>query len=253
MRNFYFLLATMFFLGSCVPQRKVVYVQPSKDHLENNNSWSGNKRNIKIDAFDMLYIKVATIDQPEYNFFNEENKNLISEASLSVTSYTVDELGFVNLPVIGKVKLKDLTLEEASQAVKVALKDVLNTPIVSVRFVNNSITILGEVLRAGTYPYTTEHINVFRAIGLAGDIMEYGDRKNVILIRERGKEIQKYRLDLTKDDIFRSEYYYLRPNDVLYVPPLKIRRFGMKDIPFALILTFVNTLVVTLVYAKILK
>jgi polysaccharide biosynthesis/export protein len=253
MRYIYFVFALLLLFTSCVSQRKAVYVQPSKDHLGNNNSWSGNKKSIKIDAFDMLYIKVATIDQPEYNFFNEENKNLISEASLSVTSYIVDELGFVILPVVGKVKLKDLTLEEASLAVKTALKDVLSTPIVSVRFINNSITVLGEVVHAGTYNYSTEQINVFRAIGLAGDISEYGDKKNAVLIRERGKEIQKYRLDLTSEDIFRSEFYYLRPNDVLYIPPMKIRRFGMREIPFALILTFVNTLVVTLVYAKILK
>ena len=187
------MLVLVLLLDSCVPQRKVVYVQSSKDHLENNNSWSGNKRSIKIDAFDVLYIKVVTIDQPEYNFFNEESKNPAStttETGLSIVAYTVDEQGFVNLPVVGKVKLKDLTLDEASVAIKAALKDVLNTPIVSVRFVNNSISILGEVLRPGTYSYSTEQINIFRAIGLAGDVGEYGDRRNVILIRERGKEIQ---------------------------------------------------------------
>ena len=255
MKNIYFILGLFALLAACVPQRKVIYVQSDKDRIENNNTWSGNKKNIRIDAFDCLYIKVNTIDQPEYNFFNQESQSNLSitEQSLSIMGYTVDDLGFVSLPVVGKVKVKDLTVDEAALAVKEALKGILNTPIVSVRFVNNSITVIGEVVKAGTYTYGDDQVNVFQALGLAGDITEYGDRKKVILIREKGKTIHKYSLDLTRDDVFRSEYYYLRPNDVLYIAPLKIRRFGMKEVPFALILTFINTLVVTLVYAKILK
>lgn len=255
MKNIYFLLGFIVLISACVPQRKIEYMQSPKGQLEFNNNWSGNKKSIRIDAFDFLYIKVNTIDQPEYNFFNQENQGnvSISEESLSIMGYTVDDLGFVSLPVVGKVKVKDLTVDEAALAIKDALKGVLNTPIVSVRLVNNSITVIGEVFKAGTYKYPDDQINVFQALGLAGDITEYGDRKKAILIREKGKTIHKYSLDLTKDDIFRSEYYYLRPNDVLYIAPLRIRRFGMKEIPFALILTFINTLVVTLVYAKILK
>lgn len=254
MKNSYILLCLFVLLSACVSQRKTVYVQSSKENLENNNNWSGNKKTIRIDAFDLLYIKIITIDQPEYNFFNQGvQSEQFSESSLAIIAYSVDELGFVNMPVIGKVKVKDLTLDEAAIAIKNALKDVLSNPIVSVRFVNNSITVLGEVGRAGTYAYSTDQLNIFRALGLAGDITEYGDRRNVTLIREKGKQIHKYYLDLTKEDIFRSEYYYLRPNDVLYVSPLKIRRLGMKEIPYSLILSVINSVFVVLVYTKLLK
>jgi polysaccharide export outer membrane protein len=250
-RFFLFILLSVL-LYSCVPQRKIVYVQSPKDTPEFNHNWSSNKKSIKIDAFDLLHIKINTIDQPEYNFFGQENTNAsVTEQSLSITSYSVDESGYVSLPIIGKVKVKDLTLEEAATAIKDALKNIMNNPIVSVRFVNNSITILGEVLRAGTYAYTTEQISIFKAIGLAGDITEYGNRKNVVLIRENGKQIHKYYLDLTKDDLFKSEYYFLQPNDVVYIEPLKLRRYGMKEIPYALIISAINAAFVALVYFQL--
>ncbi|MCB0429124.1 MAG: polysaccharide export protein [Flavobacteriales bacterium] len=198
----------------------------------------------------MLYVRVTSIDNPEYNFFNEENKinTSITDASLAVTSYTVDENGYILLPVIGKVKVSDYTLQEAAKVLQEHLKAVLSSPIVSIRFVNNSITVLGEVNNPGTYSYTSEQLNIFKAIGMAGDISEYGNRNEVILIRENGSEIQKRRIDLTKDQVFKSEYYYLRPNDVIYVSPLKIRRFGMKEVPYSLILSVGNTAMVVLVF-----
>ncbi len=141
-------------------------------------------------------------------------------------------------------------MDEAANTIKNFTKNVLNNPIVSVRFSNSNVTILGEVLRPGTYPYYKEQLNVFFALGLAGDITEYGNRRRVVLIRERNKIINKYELDLTKDEIFKSDYYYLRPNDVLYVAPLKIRRFGMREYPFPLLFSAVTSTFLILNYFK---
>ncbi|HEV7230482.1 MAG TPA: polysaccharide export protein, partial [Bacteroidia bacterium] len=126
----------------------------------------------------------------------------------------------------------------------------ISHPVVSVKFVNNNITILGEVAKAGTYAYPNEKLSLFNALGLAGDITEYGNRKKVTLIRESNNSIHKYNLDLTQDDIFKSEFYYLRPNDVVYVEPLKIRRFGMKEYPFTLIVSAITSAFLILYYVK---
>ena len=255
MKNYfyYFLLIAIFLLGSCVPQRKMVYVQTPNEKLENEYLVK-NKKSLRIEPFDMLYITINSLDQAGYNFFNQENgggsSTSITDASLAVVSYTVSDSGTITLPILGKIKLQGQTLDEAALSIRNFTKNVLNNPIVSVRFVNNFVTILGEVARPGTYPYYREQLNIFYALGLSGDITEYGNRRNVTLIREKNKIINKYKLDLTKDEIFKSDFYYLRPNDVVYVEPLKIRRFGMKEYPFTLLFSAITSAFLILNYFK---
>ncbi len=251
MRNYYYLLLIVLFMASCVPQRKMVYVQSPGDKTE-YEFLVKNKKSLRIEPFDMLYISINSLDQSGYNFFHQESSGTmaVSDASLSILSYTVSDSGTITLPILGKLKLQGLTLDEAANSIKNFTKNVLNNPIVSVRFANNSITVLGEVSKPGTYPYFKEQLNVFYALGLAGDITEYGNRRKVTLIREKNKIINKYELDLTKDEIFKSDFYYLRPNDVLYVEPLRIRRFGMKEYPIALLLSAVTSAFLILNYFK---
>jgi polysaccharide export outer membrane protein len=247
------LVLTVLFLSSCVPQHKIVYAQ-SKEKDKPESYPVLNNKGLKIEPFDMLYISIgsASGEPTEYNFFNQDkqNYNSMTELSLSVLGYTVNDSGAITLPVIGKLHLQGLTLDQASSLIRDSTKSVISHPIVSVRFVNNSITVLGEVGKAGTYPYPNEHLTIFYALGLAGDITEYGNRKEVVLIRETNKAIHKYYLDLTSDDIFRSDFYYLRPNDVLYVAPLQVRRFGMKEYPFALVVSAVTAVFLALYYIK---
>ena len=253
MRNYYFIVfITILLLASCVPQRKMVYVQ-SPNQKPDYEYLVKNKKSLRIEPFDMLFISINSLDQAGYNFFNQDGNSSstsITEASLAVVSYTVSDSGTITLPILGKLKLQGLTLDEAALSIRNFTKNVLNNPIVSVRFVNNFITVLGEVSKPGTYPYYKEQLNIFYALGLAGDISEYGNRRKVILLREKNKIINKYHLDLTKDEIFKSDFYYLRPNDVLYVEPLKIRRFGMKEYPFTLFFSAITSAFLILNYFK---
>jgi polysaccharide export outer membrane protein len=251
MRNFCYFLLFVIFLASCVPQRKMVYVQSPNEKAE-YEFLVKNKKSLRIEPFDMLYISINSLDQSGYNFFHQENSGTmsVSDASLSILSYTVSDSGTITLPILGKLRLQGQTLDEAANSIKNFTKNVLNNPIVSVRFANNSVTVLGEVSKAGTYPYFKEQLNIFQALGLAGDVTEYGNRRKVTLIREKNKIINKYELDLTKDEIFKSDYYYLRPNDVLYVAPLRIRRFGMKEYPIALLLSAITSAFLILNYFK---
>jgi polysaccharide export outer membrane protein len=251
MKQGFLYLLLLFLLFSCVSQRNTLYVQ-SQGAKSDSIYTNAKNKNIKIEPFDVLHISISSMDQPGYNFFNNEKPNVtsITEQSLAVIGYTVNDSGYVLLPILGKIKVQGSTLEEAGQTIALTCKSILNNPVVAVRFVNNTVTILGEVLHPGTYIYPKEQLSVFRAIGLSGDILEYGNRKQVILIREKNKSIQKHYLDLTSDAIFTSEYYFLRPNDVLYVQPLKIRRFGMKEFPFALIVSAVTSVFLILYYVK---
>ncbi|MBA3705412.1 MAG: polysaccharide export protein [Bacteroidetes bacterium] len=236
-------------LASCVPQRKFVYVQSKKSNTDHEYLVE-SKRNIKIESQDILYISIGSADQPTYNFFSQEKQNIntISEESLALLSYTVNDSGYVTLPIIGRIKLQGLTLDQASTAIRDFTKTVLTNPIVTVRFVNNTITILGEVARPGTVIYPKQQLNILSALGLVGDINEFGNRRKIVLIRETNKTTHKYYVDITKDDLFRSDYYYLRPNDILYVEPLRLRRIGFKEFPYSLILSSISSFFLIMFY-----
>ena len=254
---FYFLLFIAF--SSCVPQKKIIYLQSKGETIQNENFLNKTKKDTKIEAFDQLYISINSLDQTGYNPFKQEaiTTNSLTEPAFSVLNYTVNDSGNVFLPFLGRVKLQGYTLDQAAELIQIACKKILNNAAVTIHFVNNSVTVLGEVQHPGTYTYLKGQLNIFRAIGFAGDISEYGNRKNVLLIREQGDKIYKYHLDLTKNDIIGSDYYYLRPNDILYVQPLWIRRWGIQkfnDLPFTTIFTGVTTAITTyLLYKSINK
>jgi polysaccharide export outer membrane protein len=105
----------------------------------------------------------------------------------------------------------------------------LNNISVIVRFVSNKVTVIGEVTRPGQYPFYDEKISVFQALGFGGGASGYGDLTNVTLIREKDNIIKYYALDLTKKNIASSEYYYLLPNDIIIINPIKAKYRELRD------------------------
>ena len=161
-----------------------------------------------------------------------------------------DEYGNVNLPVIGKVKISGLSIEEAGDYMEKQLEDYLYQPSVKINFVNKSITLIGYVSRPGRYYYSSDHINILQALGMAGDIQEFGNRKQVVIIREHENNTTKAVVDLTTEKIFDSPYYNLRSNDVVYVEPLRRRRWGIDTFPYALLLSSITTFILVMEYVK---
>jgi polysaccharide export outer membrane protein len=235
----YFIFLIAFLTVSCVSQKRMIYIQQNN----NKESYTNIRSDLLIKPFDLLYINVTSLDQQGYNFFAQDKGSYaVTTELLNVISYTVSDSGEVKLPVIGKIKINGLSLDQAEKVIENAYRSSLNNPSASIRFVNNLVTILGQVSRPGTYPFQTPHINIFNAIGLAGDITEYGDRKRVTIIREeKNNEIKRFTLDLTSDDILQSSNLYVRPNDVIFVEPLKTRWWGMQHFPFELIFSAITT------------
>ena len=147
-----------------------------------------------------------------------------STGSQTINGYLVDESGNVEIPVLGKVKLKGLTTEQAREVVRARASLYFKDPTVNVRFANFRITVLGEVAKPATYVVPNEKITILDALGLAGDLTIYGRRDNVLLIRQYddGRR-ETIRLDLTKSSVLNSPYYYLRQNDYIYVEPTKAK------------------------------
>ncbi len=252
MTRYFVLVILIINLVSCVPQKEVIYVQDRQKDMAFEMEYANLKRKNKIEVFDELYIQVNSFDAGNLNFMNSSlsGTSARSAAELSLISYRVDEDGYIDLPVLGRIKVIGLTIEESANLIRKELESYLNSPSVKISFVNRSITVLGYVRQAGRYYYTGEYINVFQALGLAGDIQEFGNRKEVVVIREENNKITKHRISLTDKEIFKSPYYYLDSNDIVYVEPLKRRHWGMETFPYALILSSITTFLLVANYIK---
>ena len=140
--------------------------------------------------------------------------------------YIVDKEGYIDFPVLGRIKVDGITRNQLSELLKEKLSTYLKNPIVTIQFLNFKVTVLGEVKNPGSYKVTTERISLLDALGMAGDLQISGKRKNVLLIRESGNEKQFARIDLTSSDFVDSPFFYLQQNDVIYVEPNKGRVVG---------------------------
>jgi polysaccharide export outer membrane protein len=156
-------------------------------------------------------------------------------------SYAIDKDGFLHLPIIGKVTAKDKTLAEVSTLLQESLVNILNQPSVTVKLVNRFVSVIGEVNNPGHFIISQEKISVYEAISLAGDITDFGNRRHVILLRNENGENKRINLDLTKSDILDSEYYNLRPNDVVYVKQVRQKFWNISQVPISLFLSAVTT------------
>jgi polysaccharide export outer membrane protein len=156
-------------------------------------------------------------------------------------SYSVDKDGYLLLPVIGKILVKDKTLSEITVILKDSLNHILNQPVVTVKLVNRYVSVLGEVRNPGHFPYSQDKLTIYDALGLAGDITDYGNRTKVMLIRNENGENIRINVNLNKSEILSSDYFYLRPNDIVYVVPLRNKFWGMRQFPFEILFSALTT------------
>lgn len=212
------------FVSSCAPINKLKFVSDTGSGSVKNDYF--NDRSEKtIQPYDYLYIKIFSLDEKTNNVFSEKGNNIDNE----LISYTVNGEGKISMPFIGSIDVKNLTIGQAKEKIEKSLAVYLNNISVIVRFVSNKVTVLGEVTNPGLHPFFDEKVTVFQAIGFAGGTTGYGDLSKVTLVRENNNVIKYYYLDLTKKNIAASEYYYLLPNDVLIINPIKARYRELRD------------------------
>jgi polysaccharide export outer membrane protein len=230
MRNFLFfsiLVAVIPFLNSCSDTKKLTYFDNIQDQTFKADIITGEP---VIQKNDLLSITVSSLSVEASAMFNAPNLsayNINTVTSLgngSLAGYLVSPAGDIQFPILGLIKAEGKTKSQLSQYITSQLneKKLLVDPIVSVRFLNFRVSVLGEVSRPGVYTIPNEKLSILEALGLAGDISLYGKKENVLLIREddKAQKIIK-RLNLNSHEIFTSPYYYLRSNDVIYVEPMK--------------------------------
>jgi polysaccharide export outer membrane protein len=174
----------------------------------------------RIQKSDLLSIKVYSQSaDPRTDIpYNLPEQTVVGSSNTSATAgFLVDENGSIDYPRIGVLRVEGMTKTELSQLIKTKLESELKTPSVIVRFLNYRITVLGEVRSPGTFPVPTERITILEALGLAGDITEFGQKDTVRVAREINGQIQIGYISLNSGDVFSSPYYRLQQNDVVLV------------------------------------
>ncbi|MBS9462189.1 polysaccharide biosynthesis/export family protein [Flagellimonas sp. 389] len=209
-------------LTSCASRQDVVYFQDAGNFetLVSDNVFSPK---FKVD--DLISIHVSTLNPEASAPFNlAVGISADSGANPGVStgqqvSYLVDKDGEIDFPVLGKVKVEGFSQEELRVKLRELLSEYLKDPIINIRILNFTVTVLGEVQRPGTYPVTGEQITILEALGLAGDLSIRGIRDNVLVIRDFDGTKVYNRIDLTSKEAMKSPVYYLTQNDVIYVEP----------------------------------
>lgn len=222
LKPFLILLLASLFAG-CASSKKVNYFQDERRSEREGFMLNENITNFEpsIQYGDMLSINVTSIE-PElalpFNLVETRGNQLIRQIP-----YIVDVGGEINFPVLGKIKIAQLTTKEATIKINDLLLKYLNNPTVIVQLVNFKVSVLGEVRNPGSYTIQNERINILEAIALAGDLTIYGKRKTITLIREQNGIREIIPVDLTNEELFNSPYYYLAQNDIIYVESNKTR------------------------------
>ena len=216
-------------LFSCNTMKNVAYFKDLRDSSKHSVQQTEYIEPV-IQADDILSISIQTID-PQAPSSNLTAPPAGSAAQGSGTvlgsqviqGFLVDKEGFIELPIIGKVQLGGLSTFKARDLIKNKAAVYFKNPTVNVRYANYKITLLGEVLKPATYNMPSEKVSILDAIGIAGDLTIYGKRDNVLLIREKKGVKEFIRFDLNSSDIFKSPYFYLKQNDIIYVEPNKAK------------------------------
>jgi polysaccharide biosynthesis/export protein len=270
----YLLLAFVVF--SCVPNRKIVYLQ-HKDELKRSyptdsvlRTYSLKRELYRLKPEDIISLRVASITDDEFNFISKYEMQLGSMRQLSQysqgspstvdrglsqgglnysylstmgsvgTSLMMDAInsgfkialnGELELPQIGTVQLAGLTISEAEDVIRRSLLGYYETPMVRIQLLNFHYTILGEINSEGRYTSYNPELNIFEAIILAGNLTELADRTQIKIVRQNGENSEIVYLNTLSEDLLNNSHFYIKPNDMIIVPPLQARSTSRYTLP----------------------
>lgn len=230
---FYLLLSLSVLFTSCIPVKDLTYLQDKNTSIEQSNISVVKSKPYRLQVSDILKINIKAIDPKLVSIFNttENNVDVVkSESSLYFDGFTVDDHGNIRVPVLGEINVMGYTLEEVrikieKQLLEEYFKSEANI-FVTVKLAGFRYTINGEVGSTGTKTLFQDHVNIMEAIANSGDITTVGNRKSVTVIRQTPTGVEMNDIDLTDKNVMKSPYYYLQPNDYIYVKPLKQKTWG---------------------------
>ncbi|ARS34508.1 polysaccharide biosynthesis/export family protein [Pontibacter actiniarum] len=225
MRNITCFLLLILLASSCVSKKELVYLQNPNFKPYVPTEIQTRFSAYQLQSNDVLSIKVLSVDPDMSNIFNIVNPNNafgVSEpGSMYLSGYTIDNEGFINLPTVGKLKVEGLTTSQTQELIQTNLNRYIMDATVVVKLLSFKISVLGEVRNPGYFYIYNEKANLLEGLSLAGDLTQGANRGSIKLIRQKEGKSEVVLLDLKDPNLVQSQYYYLMPNDVIYVEPLE--------------------------------
>jgi polysaccharide export outer membrane protein len=252
-KPYFYIVSILLLTISCIPSKKVRYLQTDENALK--NSYLAFYEEYKLKSGDNLYINVSSLNNETQMALLGGNQIIQTQglAAKYKDVYLIDIQGNITLPEIGKITAKNLTIKEINDTLIYKLSRFYNQVTVQVRLADGFITILGEVNRPGRYQLEFEDkMSIYDLLGLAGDLKKQANRNTVKIIRNIDNENKIFTIDLTKVEVLENENFYLQPNDVVYIEPLRAVFWQQDSFPFmstvSVVLATVTSLLVIFTY-----
>lgn len=226
-------LMSISLLTSCIPHKDIVYLQNKKATTDSLQVMVEQQKPYRIQINDILNVRIKVLDQENVTIFNpigEGNLNASASERAYFDGFTVDDHGNIRIPELGHINVLGFTTEEVEDTIKNRLldeqfKETANI-FITVKLSGLRYTAAGEVGNPGSQVLFQERVNIYEAIANVGEIPVTGDKKDVLIVRQYPQGQQIHHLDLTDMNVMNSPYYYIQPNDMIYVKPLKQKTWG---------------------------
>jgi polysaccharide export outer membrane protein len=240
MKNSYLyilLILIAFSQSSCVSNKRLTYF----NGLNDSSFYLAAKTfEPTIQKGDILYIGVTSANPVEASVFNSINSIVTQNGGVAIMpantipGQLITDEGVIKLPTVGNISALGKTTRQLSKDIEAAINPYLKDPLVTVRFMNFKVTILGEVARPGVINVNNERITILEALGQAGDLTAYSKREKLLLIRDSAGTQQTHRFNMTDQSLFAKPYYFLKPNDVIYVEANSVKSINTSGVPTVL-------------------
>jgi polysaccharide export outer membrane protein len=249
--SYFFPVLLLALLFSCTRYKDLVLLQKSVN--DSTNTYNSVPPAYKIQKRDVLYIQVLSLNKEITELINSTSTSnstsvLSNDASMFIYGYNVSDSGNVEIPVIGKVTVYNKTIDEAKTEIEKKSAVFLKDATVILKLISFKFSVLGEVKSPGVFQNYNNQLTVLEAIGKAGDITPYGDRHKILVVRPGNDGTKTFRIDITQTSILNSEGFFLLPNDIVYVEPVKSYNFKVNIQNVALLLSGISTLILVLNY-----
>jgi polysaccharide export outer membrane protein len=257
-----FLLLLTLIVVSCIPNRKIAYLQHGEEYREPETivkdtlvrKYDNGDFEYRLRTGDLLDVKISPMTPLVDNPFADADRNLIPgqqytqtydpNRNVQPTGYYLERDGYVNLPIIGNIKLEGYTIEQAEDTLETYVARYLENPVVRLKLQNFKFSVIGEVQNDATITSGDLYITMLQAIGMAGGVSEFGDLSRIKVIRHYGTESYVFYVNLLSEEFLTSPFYFVHPDDVIVVTPLKPRPYLKYAAPNLTILTSTVSLLI---------
>jgi len=241
-------------LISCIPQKKLIYLQDKSGQKASSGEFNNVMHQYKIRPGDELYVRVEGLDEKTSKYFESGTGQIGGQmlGNMYLISSTVTDKGMLTYPSFGDVPVSGKTLFEIQHILQDSLRNYVNFGTITVKMANYRVGVLGEVKAPGTINVMDEYATIFDVIAMAGDLTSYGNRNKVSIIRISDNGTTYQEIDLTDRNILSSPYYYIYPGDVIYVPQVAGKAFGLANFQLGSWLSLLTSILSTVSFIIIL-